>query len=247
MKKIASRQNPEIKEVAKLKLQKERKNQKKFLAEGLRVCKTLIDTGATLFHLYVTESSIQKTTDMFPADKITIVSDIVMKKIAPTVSPSGILGVFEIPQEPDTSKLGPGLVLANVSNPGNMGTLIRSCTAMGFKSVVTIEGTDPWGPKVIQASAGEIAKVSLFSWSWEKLQQEHGTLPLVALVVEDGKKPQELDLKHSLLVVGSEAHGIPQSWIDDCQEKLTIEMPGKTESLNAAVAGSIALYLAGTQ
>lgn len=244
MKKIISRQNPEIKNVTKLKLQKERKKQNKFLAEGLRTCKTLINSKIKLVQLYVIQDALEKTKDLVSDNIITLVSNSVMEKISITTSASGILGIFEIPKEPDAKKLSPGLVLAKIANPGNMGTLIRSCAAMGFKTVIIIEGTDPWSPKVIQASAGTIANVTIFSWSWEKLLKNVSNLKLVALTVKHGKKPQDINLKRSLLVVGSEAHGIAPNWIADCHEKLTIPMPGKTESLNAAVAGSIALYLA---
>ena len=69
-------------------------------------------------------------------------------------------------------------------------------------------------------------------------------LKLIALVVKDGTPPDTINFENSLLVIGSEAHGIPTQWAEQCEEKLTLPMPGNTESLNAAVAGSIAIYLA---
>jgi RNA methyltransferase, TrmH family len=125
-----------------------------------------------------------------------------------------------------------------------MGTLIRSCAAMNYKTVVCIKGTDPWSPKVVQASAGTIGMVNIFQVTWDELIQNKQNLNLCALVVSGGNKPQDIDLSNTLLVVGSEAHGIPDEWLGQCEQKLTLPMPGKTESLNAAVAGSIALYLA---
>ena len=246
MKTITSRQNQEIKDLVKLKLQKERKKQNKFLAEGIRVCKTLIEAGSTLENLYITENMLDKAKKLTLADKITVVSEPVMAKISSVSTPSGILGVFQIPLPPPprANTLTPGLILAQISDPGNMGTLIRSCTAMGFTSVVTIEGAYPWSPKVVQASAGQIASVNIFRWTWQEVLKNKGTLQLIALVIKGGKDPKDMDLQNSLLVVGSEAHGIPEQWINDCNAILTIPMPGKTESLNAAVAGSIALYLA---
>ena len=66
-------------------------------------------------------------------------------------------------------------------------------------------------------------------------------------MASEGKHPNDVNLRDALLVVGSEAHGIPQDWVEQCDEKITLPMPGNFESLNAAVAGSIALYLAATQ
>ena len=62
-----------------------------------------------------------------------------------------------------------GLVLAQISDPGNMGTLIRSGAAMGCSTVVIVEGTDPWGPKAVQASGGAIGKVHIIQTDWHEL------------------------------------------------------------------------------
>jgi len=244
MKTIVSRQNPQIKQIAKLKLQKERIQQKKFIAEGYRTCKTIIDSDIELLELYTTQAMLEKAKEIAPEGKIIIVAEPVMEKLSAAKAPSGLLGVFEIPKAPAMENIGSGIVLANMANPGNMGTLVRSCAAMGLKSVVCVEGTDPWAPKVVQASAGTIANIDLFELSWEDLLKKDPHVKLIALIVQGGKKPQEINFKNTLLVIGNEAHGIPEQWIADCDEKLTIPMPGKTESLNAAVAGSIAIYLA---
>jgi len=244
MKIISSRQNEQVKALIKLKLQKERKKQNKFLAEGVRVCKTLIESGALLENLYTTERTLDTAKKLASDNKIIQVTEPVMAKISTVSTPSGLVGSFQIPSPPSPEKLSSGLILAQIADPGNMGTLIRSCAAMGFTSVVTIEGADPWGPKSVQASAGQIINVNIFKWSWQELLKHKAHLKLLALVVEGGKPPKDVALKNALLVVGSEAHGIPKAWIHNCDDKLTIPMPGKTESLNAAVAGSIALYAA---
>ena len=244
MKTIVSRQNPYIVATAKLKLQKERKKQQKFVAEGLRACKTIIDSDIELHTLFSTQTMLKQAKKLASEEKIIVVSEAVMEKISSAATPSGILGLFKIPAEPSPNQLGPGTVLAKISNPGNMGTAIRSCAAFGFTSAVIVDGADPWAPKVVQASAGTIANLHIFQWTWEKLIKSRGSLQLVALVAKDGKKINKINLKNSLLVVGGEAHGIPKEWTDKCDNKATIEMPGKTESLNAAVAGSIAMFLA---
>ncbi|MCA9770085.1 RNA methyltransferase [Candidatus Dependentiae bacterium] len=251
MKKISSRQNQDIKNVTALHKKKERYAQKKFIAEGLRVCNTLLVNNYKLVHMYVTEKTQRRVHELVSTDKITLVDDIVMYKMSSVKTPSNILGVFELPQQPDTQKIAqhnhqnnsPGLVLANITDPGNMGTLIRSAAAMNAQHVVIVDGVDPFSPKVVQASAGTLAQIDIFQLSWEQLVKNKGNTKLCALVVFGGNKPQELNFKNSLLVIGNEAHGIAKKWIDDCEQKLTLPMPGNTESLNAAVAGSIALYL----
>jgi len=245
MKEITSRQNEEIKAVAKLKLQKERKNRKKFIAEGFRVCKTIAET-LTPVTIYCTQQMLPQAKSI-TEDCITIVSTPVMEKLSTVKSPSGILGVFPIPQNPDIATLSSGAVLAQIADPGNMGTLIRTTAAMGLTSVVLIEGADPWSPKVVQATAGTIAHINIFQLSWEQVIKHKKNMTLTALVVKNGKHPSKINFANTLIVVGSEAHGMPQTWIDSCEHTLTLPMPGNTESLNAAVAGSIALYLAANQ
>jgi TrmH family RNA methyltransferase len=243
MKTITSRQNPEVMSTAALGSAKERALQHKFVAEGLRSCYTLLQSPIKLLRLYVTENLAQEALRMTSEESITVVSEHVMEKMSQATTPSGMLGVFRIPMEQSVTKVGPGLLLAGVTDPGNMGTLIRTCAAMNVKSVVIVEGVDPWSPKVVQATAGTIGSVEIFQISSQDLLKKKNTLPpLCALIVDGGEKPSSACNK-SLLVVGSEAHGIKPEILDICNKKMTLPMPGGAESLNAAVAGSIALYM----
>ena len=242
MKSITSLQNDEIKEIVKLHDNRGRQKAQWFIAEGFRTINTLKTAKTELVQLYVTESMLAQAQKIASDNYITLVSDQVLKKISPSVSPSGLLAIFKIPQAASAHLLSHGIVLAQISDPGNMGTLIRTCAAMNVKTVVIVEGADSYSPKVIQASAGTIAHVHIFQWTWHELLEHKGKLKLYALVVQGGKKLETADSKHALLVVGNEAQGLPEQWVADCDNTLTIAMPGHTESLNAAVAGSIALY-----
>jgi TrmH family RNA methyltransferase len=240
---ITSNQNDLIKKVRLLQQTKHRHDLGLFIAEGHRTLKTLVTNNFKPVHMFCTKDLIEDAHQLAPTQSIIQVSDQLMESIAPSVSPSGLLGVFNTPANPPLNKLTSGVVLANINDPGNMGTLIRTTAAMGFRSVVCIEGTDPWGSKVIQSSVGTIGSVKIFRMDWKTLIENKKNLFLTALVVENGISPAAITKKNSLLVVGSEAHGIPDAWVKQCDQKVTIPMPGKTESLNAAVAGSIALYL----
>jgi TrmH family RNA methyltransferase len=244
MKTIVSRTNPDIQFVVSLHKEKNRTLHKMYLAEGLRTCKTLIHAHAKLKQVYVTEALLLEAQLLLDNKYITLVTEPVMEKISTTKTPSGMLGIFSMPAQVSFDQITAGLVLTQISDPGNMGTLIRSCAAMGCSTVVVIDGTDPWSPKVVQASAGTIAQVNILQTSWHELVNNKSAYKLCALVVKDGKKPDQIDFDKTLLVVGNEAHGIPDAWLKDCDEQMTIAMPGNVESLNAAVAGSIALYLA---
>lgn len=243
MKTISSRSNDLVKLVASLQQKKQRNALKQFIAEGVRTCSALIESGHTPLHLFVTESYLPSAQKLVADLHIVLVPDHVMEKLSGATTPSGMVGQFANPQAPSADLLSSGLVLAQISDPGNMGTLIRTAAALNQKSVVVVGGTDPYSPKVVQASAGTIGMVQIFQWEWHELLEYKGRQQLIALLVSGGKKPSDVMSDYALLVVGSEAHGIPEQWIVDCDATLTLPMPGDAESLNAAVAGSIALYL----
>ncbi len=247
---ITSPYNPEIKTVVQLHDATERKKQNKCIVEGSRAISTFITHNHKLIVLYSTEKMLTHARKLIPyrhqqEQCIKLVSDRVMHKIASTVSPSGLLAVFEIPAALKAEFVPVTLVLAQINDPGNMGTLIRTAAALTIKTVIIIEGADPWSPKVIAASAGTIAAVTVLQLNWQKLMllSKQHKLQLCALTPRGGKLPQELIVNRTALVVGNEAHGLPPAWEQDCHERFTLPMPGGIESLNAAVSGSIALYL----
>lgn len=245
MKLIISLTNPEVKTVVSLHMPKYRKALNLFIAEGIRTCKTLLEAGHEPYRIYATAAMFPDALETAGNDRaITEVTPEVMEKMSTATTPSGILMVFHIPPTPALATLTPGLVLAQIHDPGNMGTLMRTAAALNVKTVICIEGADAFSPKVVQASAGTIGYLNIFQISWPSLLEHKQNLQLCALVVKDGMNPSELNLANSLLIVGSEAHGIPEEWIQECDQKLTLPMPGHAESLNAAVAGSIALYRA---
>ena len=241
MNKITSVQNELIKTIVKLHTSKGRRDQKRFLAEGQRVGESFARAKWQPLELFAT-AEMAITADQLFDKEPTILSDNVMKKISTASTPSGIVAVFAYPKK--NPELSSGLVLSKITDPGNMGTLIRSAAAFGSKTVVIVDGCDPFSPKVVQASAGTIAHVTIIQWSWKELLENKKDLKLCALTIKNGQTPESFtDKKDLLLVVGNEAHGLSESQIIACDTQLTLPMSQDTESLNAAIAGSIALYL----
>lgn len=244
MKYISSLQNVEIKELVALQSNKGRKQLKKCIFQGLRTIETGLNSALKLDKIYATEASLSKISNLISPENIILISEQVSQKISTAKESSGLVAVFFIPDALPVKDLGAGVVLAQVSDPGNMGTLIRTAAACGVKNVVVIEGADSWSPKVIQASAGTIALVNIFDISWSSLISSKKNLNICGLVVKDGISIKEINPTESLVVIGNEAHGLPQAWQNECDYLITLPMPGNIESLNASIAGSIALYLA---
>jgi RNA methyltransferase, TrmH family len=244
MKIITSATNEKIKLLVKLSTTKGRTFYNQFIAEGIKVCSTLHDASIKIVQIYCTEARVEQALLFASEDMITIITEPLFQKISNVATPSGLFGVFTIPPKPSHLLLQEGLVLLSIADPGNMGTLIRTTAAMNKKTLVIIEGVDPWSPKVVQSTMGMIGFLDIFQLTWLELMKYKKELRLCALVVKDGQKPQEISFTNSLLIVGNESQGIPENILKQCDSLMTLEMPGKTESLNAAVAGSIALYLA---
>ena len=166
--------------------------------------------------------------------------------VADTDSPRGILAVCAIPDAGSLSFNDSDwlLVLHEVSDPGNLGTLVRSAEAAGATGVVLVGNTvDPWSPKTVRASAGAIFHVPV--WQVDSLETLSavgvrllGTTSHDSLGVSHPESVYDADVSGLIgIVLGNEAHGLPadiavDSWI-------TIEHAGRSESLNVAMAGTV--------
>jgi TrmH family RNA methyltransferase len=127
------------------------------------------------------------------------------------------------------------LGLWHVSDPGNVGTLLRTADAFGAGVSLSSECADPTSPRALRASAGAIFRVPLVAWD---------DLPArrVALLAHGGEPLAQVELDPPLaFLLGSEREGLPDSLVTQCH-KATIATPGEAESLNVAAAGAIALY-----
>ena len=244
MKIISSVTNATIKEIKKLHDTKKRKQSGLCLVEGIRVFTTFLNSPYELQQVFVTQKWIDEIDPLVPDDSLIMVSDEIMQTLSQATTASGIVGVFKIPKLALPKELPAGIVLAQLQDPGNMGTLIRTAVACNVPAIYVVESTDPWSYKSIQSTAGTLAHATVYTVSWKELVAKKGSRKLTAFVVKDGEHPQQAQLAQNLLVIGNEANGLPAEWQKDCEQAITLPMPGPAESLNAAVAGSLALYIA---
>jgi TrmH family RNA methyltransferase len=237
---ITSTDNPLVKRLAALRDTGGRQDAGVFVVEGRRAIDGLLTAGWTPELVLVREDLACPTG--WPA--VQLVGERVAGRISSAATPSGYVAVFPIPVGADVDPAVGGLVLAGVADPGNVGTLIRTAAAFAVPQVVVAGGADPFGPKVVQASAGALAAVRLHRFAGPEALA--GGAPLCALVPRGGVGPELLPAGARWLVVGGEADGIPAAWLAACAERLTLPMPGAAvESLNAAVAGAVAMYALG--
>ena len=145
----------------------------------------------------------------------------------------GRVAVARIPQP--TAPTTPFLVLDRIQDPGNMGTILRTALAFGFKTVYTIDCVDPYSPKVIRASSGMALRVNIIDTDYEHLPTDT-TYYLADL---NGDKPQPIKEKNYGIVLGNEGQGVNPVFYKMPHKVMTIPMEPGCESLNVAVAGAI--------
>ena len=168
--------------------------------------------------------------------------------VADTKTPQGLLGSVRLPIT-ELAALGlvsTLLVLCDVQDPGNAGTIIRSSDAAGASAVVFCgQSVDPFNPKTMRASAGSVFQVPVVVAEFEALESycRAQMIQLVATVARGGSNPRLVDLaRPSAILVGNEATGLSESEILAADVAVTIPMSGAAESLNAGVAGSLLAF-----
>lgn len=163
-------------------------------------------------------------------------------------TPQGVAAVARIPVVAGPAADGSAplhLVLVGVSDPGNVGTLLRSAEAVGATVTLCEATVDPWAPKVVRASAGSVLRIPVRSGVVSRVLEEMGDdgVRLVGTVGTGGRAPDEVDLTGPVaLVLGGEAHGLPPHVVASVDELVSLPMAGAVESLNVAVAGSVLAF-----
>ncbi len=239
MRVITSTANPTIKATVRLHRADVRKREQRTIVEGPHAVDLATRAGAR-FDLLLAREDDEAITD--PPIEIHFVSDRVLRAVAATENPRGPVAVVRIPEPPPLQPRDT-LVLAGVGDPGNAGTLLRTASAFGMQTVVLPDTVDLWSPKVLRAAAGAHWSTAPVPATGLETLTAAG-LDTVALVVAGGDPPQAVLSTPApvAIVVGGEAQGLPTDLARVAARRLTIPMPGGAESLNAAVAGAVALY-----
>lgn len=201
-----------------------------YVADGANIVSAL--NKSEIVELFVSEKRYDEYKDF--GVPISVVTDKVMESMSDTESPQGIIAVVKIiDREP--MKGTPSVVLDNVSDPGNLGTILRTAASCGVENIVLYGNTcDPYSPKAVRASMGGIAYMRFT----DKLPD--------TLYVLDMNGENIFDFATSVsdygLVVGNEAHGVSDELCEKATNVLSLPMSGKVESLNAGISMSVALY-----
>jgi TrmH family RNA methyltransferase len=232
---ITSTDNAQIKEYIKLaKHKKYRDETGLFVLEGERLVFDAIKSGITPEKIFCIGKFSESFSDAF------IISDIIADKMSTQPSSQGIFAICKKPV-PEKTLGDKVIVLAGLSDPGNIGTIIRTADACGITDIISVGGADIYSPKCTRAAMGSLFHVNIHETKTPfELLTGYTTY---AAVVGKGEDIRNVKfVSKSAIIIGHEASGIPEEIVKEAGMSVTINMTGNAESLNAAAAAAILIW-----
>lgn len=227
---------------------KERRESNAFVVEGVRLIEEAV-TRDWRFEFALYDESLNERgktliEKLIARDVETEeVSQSLMKTLSDTETPQGILAILDDARIPIPDSLNFILILDQIRDPGNLGTLLRTASATGVQAVLLPpETTDAFAPKVVRSGMGAHFRLPIHTMKWNEIREQTKDLQIYLADME-GQSCWETDLLQPLaLIIGGEAEGASEEARKLATEKISIPMIGNVESLNAGVAGSVLMF-----
>jgi TrmH family RNA methyltransferase len=244
--------NPRIERVRDLRTPKVRREQGRFVFEGPTLLAEALRSGIGIDEIYGTEVALAEIAALVAelegtGKPVFTVQARTLARLSDVETPPGLIVVATQPRSDVGAILarpGPVLLLAGISDPGNAGTLLRSAEAFGAAGVLFGRGgVDPFAPKVVRAAMGSLFRLPVAAVTAEDVlaAAAGAARPVIAATLEGEPLAGAALPSNAVLAVGNERHGVG-AFLTRWDRAVRIEQAGATESLNAAVAGSILLY-----
>ena len=246
---ITSKSNPKIKNVVKLQKSSERREQNRIIIEGRREIERAVACGFVVDTLFICNDILKESVNI-AANYVEDVTLEVFEKIAYREGSDGLLAVA-IPKYADLKSFKPKknpliIVLETVEKPGNLGAIMRTADAAGVDAVIIADPrTDLYNPNAIRASIGTIFSVPLFACSSEECINwlRENEIKIYCTYLKASIDYLEADFRQgSAIVMGTEATGISDIWVDAADQNLIIPMNGIADSLNVSVTTAIVVF-----
>lgn len=245
--KITSLSNDKIKYLQSLKDKKQRYSEQKYLIEGYHLVEEAYQ--AQLLETIITTD--EKINSHFKDIDVIIVNDKIINLLATTTNPQNILGVVKmVNYDLDSLKITnnfKAILLDDINDPGNLGTIIRTAGALGYQMIFLSKTcVDLYNEKVLRATQGVIYKIPIIRTDLLdviKMLKKHHIKTYVTSLDEDTKLLEEIKFADKFaLCFGNEAHGVSKEVLDSADAKIKIMMQNGVESLNVAICAGIIMY-----
>lgn len=248
MEKIVSMKNQKVKQWKKLHTTKGRKEAGAYLIEGTHLLKEAIKAEAHIQEVVMTEAFHQQSDLQFAEGDIILVSQEILASLAQTETPQGVVAIIQIPESaPILEYKGKYILLDQVQDPGNVGTIIRTADAAGYSGVILGEGSvDLYNDKVLRSMQGSHFHLPIYRGNLQELIPElkNNGIPVYGTELNEAAVDYRTVFPTDAvaLVLGNEGNGVSKKILELTDQNLYIPIFGEAESLNVAVAAGILLY-----
>jgi TrmH family RNA methyltransferase len=251
IKRITSRDNPFYKSLHRLSSSgRERREAGQTLLDGAHLLRAFLDTGGKPKHLLVNEQALQDAEIVTLLDLCTDVpqtqlDDALFAQLSELKTPNGLLALIGIPPaKVEIAHSQFALLLEDIQDPGNLGSILRSAAAAGCDAVFLSQGcADAWSPKVLRSGMGGHFALSILESADLIEVAADFTGKILAASLQAEKSLYDCNLRGKLaFAIGNEGAGLSPGLQQAAQELFIIPMPGKVESLNAAAAAAVCLF-----
>lgn len=254
MKIISSKDNEIVKHIKKLKDKKYRDENNEYIVEGVKLVEEAVKENAPIKKIIICEDTTR--TYEIPTNimleiaryECIYVTDKIFSSITQVTNPQGIMAIIEKNIEKETIDFSQDIIvmLDDVQDPGNLGTILRTVDSIGLNQIIVSKGTaDAFNPKVVRSTMGAIFRLKIIesenlAQTIREIRKHHYKLVVTSLQTENSI--YDIDFNKKIIVIGNEANGVSKEIQEMADEKVKIPMLGKTESLNASVAAGIVMY-----
>ena len=254
MQTITSKDNELIKHIRKLKDKKYRDESNEYVVEGVKLVEEAVKENAKIKQIIVCEDTTRTyeipTHIMLEIAKYECisVSDKIFNIITQVTNPQGIMAIIEKNAQDAQIDYSQDIivVLDDVQDPGNLGTILRTVDSIGLNQIIVSKGTeDAFNSKVVRSTMGAIFRIKIIevedlAQAIKEMRKHHFKLMVTSLQTKNSI--YDIDFNKKIIVIGNEANGVSKEIQDMADEKAKIPMLGRTESLNASVAAGVVMY-----
>ena len=244
MEHITSRKNPKIQHIKKLGSSKAYRTEcGEFLCDGRKLLEEAVSNGAEVLTIVY----CGEVPAVMPegAAVIEVTRDII-EYVSPMKTPQDVLFVCKMPHKSEAfASGGKYIVIEEVQDPGNVGTIMRTARAMGYDCVILLPGcADLYSPKTVRSTMGAIFRQNAIEADFEFLRElkNNGVTLMGATLAEDSVDIRTVKFENFAVCIGSEGRGLSNELLELCDKKIIIPMMQECESLNAAMAAGIIMW-----
>lgn len=236
---IISKNNPQVKELSSLKEKKGRRERGSFLVEGEKMVRECVKSGMRVLRVAVREGY---EGDTYSLPCLTLGED-AFRAVCDEKTPQSIVAEVALPRPVLRAPEAPCLLLDGVSDPANVGAIIRTAVAAGFEEIYLASCADPFAPKCVRASMSGVFFATLYRGERAEILPMLRDIPLIAADMDGENVFRFQPPERYALCIGNEGNGLSEEVAALAGMTVRIPMGGHTESLNAAVAAGIFMYL----